>query len=66
MGGTCGTHGGKRNAYVVFVGNPEGRRPIPRSRSRWEYSVKMDVKGICGSVSVGFIWLRTGTGGRLL
>ena len=28
---------GKWKAYVDFVGNPERRRPLPRSRSRWEY-----------------------------
>ena len=27
MGGACGTHGGKRNAHRMMVGNPEGRSP---------------------------------------
>jgi len=28
MSGTCGTRGGKRNAYTVLVGIPEGKRPL--------------------------------------
>jgi hypothetical protein len=28
MGRTCSTHGEKRNAYRVLVGNPERKRPL--------------------------------------
>jgi hypothetical protein len=31
----CSTNGGKRNAYRIFVGNPEGKRPLGRLRRRW-------------------------------
>jgi hypothetical protein len=28
--------GDKRNAYKIFVGKPEGKRPLGRPRRRWE------------------------------
>jgi hypothetical protein len=28
------TNGGKRNAYRILVGNPEGKRPLGRTRLR--------------------------------
>jgi hypothetical protein len=34
-----------RNAYKVLVGNPEGKRPLGRSRHRWEDYIKMCLKG---------------------
>jgi hypothetical protein len=36
----------KKNAYRVLVGNPEGRRPLRRSRSRWEDNIRMDLGDI--------------------
>jgi hypothetical protein len=38
--------GAKRNAYMVFVGKPEGKRPLGRSRHRWEDNIKMDLREI--------------------
>jgi hypothetical protein len=35
-----------RNAYKIFVGKPEGKRPLKRPRRRWEDSIKMDLKEI--------------------
>jgi hypothetical protein len=35
-----------RNVYRVLVGKPEGKRPLERSRRRWEDGIKMDLKGI--------------------
>jgi hypothetical protein len=32
---------GKRNAYVVLMLKPEGKRPLGRPRRRWEDNVKM-------------------------
>jgi hypothetical protein len=29
------------NAYVIFVGKPERRRPLERSRLMWEKNIKM-------------------------
>jgi hypothetical protein len=34
MGGACSTNGEKRNAYMLLVGNPEGKRPLRRTRQR--------------------------------
>jgi hypothetical protein len=31
-------HGKKRNIYIIFVGNPEGNRPLGRPRCRWDNS----------------------------
>jgi hypothetical protein len=33
--------GYKRNAYMIFVGKPEGKRPLGRPRHRWEENIKM-------------------------
>jgi hypothetical protein len=32
-----------RGAHNIFVGRPEGRRPLRRSRRRWEDNIKMDL-----------------------
>jgi hypothetical protein len=34
----------KRNAYRILVGNPEGKRPLGRSRHRWVDNIKMDLR----------------------
>jgi hypothetical protein len=38
--------GEKRNAYMILVGNPEGKRPLGRPRRRWEDTIKMDLREI--------------------
>jgi hypothetical protein len=35
-----------RNVYRVLVGKPEGKRPLERSRRRWEDGIKMDLQEI--------------------
>jgi hypothetical protein len=47
MGGTC-TVRKKRGAWRALVGKPEGKRPLERSRRKWENNVKMDVKRVRG------------------
>jgi hypothetical protein len=32
--------GKEKSAYRVLVGNPEGKRPLGRSRCRWENNIK--------------------------
>jgi hypothetical protein len=32
--------------YKVFVGKPEGERPLGRPRRRWEYGIRMDLREI--------------------
>jgi hypothetical protein len=41
MGRTCGTYGERRGAYRALVGKPEERRPLGKSRRRWEDNIKM-------------------------
>jgi hypothetical protein len=36
--------GTKKNAYRMFVGKPEGKRPLGRHRCRWEDNIKMDLR----------------------
>jgi hypothetical protein len=35
--------GGRTCAYRIFVGRPEGRRPLGRSTRRWEDNIKTDL-----------------------
>jgi hypothetical protein len=35
-----------RGVYRVLVGKPEGKRPLGRSRHRWEDNIKMDLREI--------------------
>jgi hypothetical protein len=48
--------GEERNAYKILVGNPKGKRPLGRSRRRWENGIKMDL-GETGWGSVDWIQL---------
>jgi hypothetical protein len=41
MGGACSTYGVKERYTRILVGIPEGRRPLGRSRRRWEDNIKM-------------------------
>jgi hypothetical protein len=34
----------KRNVYRIFVGKPEGQRPLGRPRCRWKDNVKLDLR----------------------
>jgi hypothetical protein len=43
-----------RNSYRVLVGNPEGKRPLGRTRHRWEDNITMNLKGI---VCKGVVWV---------
>ena len=36
--------GDRRVAYTVLVGRLDGKRPLVRSRSRWENNIKLDLK----------------------
>jgi hypothetical protein len=36
----------KRDAYRILVGKPEGRRPIGRSRCKWDDNIRMDLREI--------------------
>ena len=47
MGGACGTYGGRERCAQGFRGwGPEGKRPLGRSRRRWEDNIKMDLEEV--------------------
>jgi hypothetical protein len=46
--------GEKRNAYRMFVGKPEGKRPLGRPRRRWVDSIKINLREIGGD---GVDWI---------
>jgi hypothetical protein len=37
---------GKRNAYRILVGKPEGKRPLGRPKCRWVNNIKMEFREI--------------------
>jgi hypothetical protein len=45
--------GGRRGAYRILVGRPEGRRPHGKPRRRWEDNIKMDLQ----EVGWGMDWI---------
>jgi len=46
MGGACSTMGERRGVYRVLVGKLELKRPLRRSRRRWEYNIKMELQEV--------------------
>jgi hypothetical protein len=34
----------ERKVYTVFVGKPEGKRPLGRQICRWEDGIRMDLR----------------------
>jgi len=36
----------KRNTHKIFVGKPEGKKPLGRSRHRWKDNIRMDPREI--------------------
>jgi hypothetical protein len=55
--------GKKRDAYRIFVGKPEGKRPLGKPRCKWVDNIGMDLGGMGW---IGLIWLRIWTSGGLL
>ena len=48
--------GEERGVYRVFVGKPEGRRPMGRPRRRWVDNIRTDLQEVgCGYMD--WIWL---------
>jgi hypothetical protein len=46
LGGACSTYGGEVGAYRVLARTPEGKRPLVRSRPRWEDNIKIDIQEV--------------------
>ena len=41
--------GERRGVYRVLLGKPEGKRPLGRTRHRWENNIKIDLQLVgCG------------------
>jgi hypothetical protein len=36
--------GEMRNMYKIVVGEPEGMRPLERTRRRWEDNIRIDLR----------------------
>jgi hypothetical protein len=62
----CSTNGGKRNGYRIFVGKPEGRRPLEDQDVGGWTILKQILERKDGMVWTGSIWFRIGTSGGLL
>jgi hypothetical protein len=45
------------NAYNVFVGNPDGKKPPGRPRRRWKDNIRMNIVLTGFRVWIGFISL---------
>jgi hypothetical protein len=57
--------GERSGVHRVLVGKPEVKRPLGRSRRRWNDNIKKVFQGLeCGVWTV--IWLRVETGGEHL
>jgi hypothetical protein len=54
--------GNRRDAYGVVGGGPQGKRPLTRSRSRWEDNNKMNLQEVGWGAWTGLIWLRIRVG----
>jgi hypothetical protein len=58
--------GARRDTCRILVGKPEGKRPLGRPRCQWEDNIKMYLQEVGWRAWARLIWLRIGTGGRLL
>jgi hypothetical protein len=38
--------GEMRNAYIILVGKPEGKKPLRRPSCKWEDNIRIDVREI--------------------
>ena len=56
--------GEERGMCRVFVGKPEGKRPLGRPRRRWVDNIRMDFQDV--GMGTGLGWPRIGTGGGRL
>jgi hypothetical protein len=50
--------GDRRGAHRFIVGKPEEKRPLGRSRRRWDDNIMMDLQEVCWGARTGLIWLR--------
>jgi len=55
-----------KNAYRIFVGEPDRKRPLGGSKRRWKIILEWILGKYGGKMWTGCIWLRIETRGRLL
>jgi hypothetical protein len=48
MGRACVAIGEERGVHRMLVGKPEGKRPLRRTRLRWEDKIKTDLQEVGG------------------
>jgi hypothetical protein len=58
--------GEERLVHRVFVGKPEGKRPLGRPRRRWDLILRWIFRKWDVRTRTILIWLRIGTGGGYL
>jgi hypothetical protein len=46
MGGEFSMDVGEKTPYRVFLGKPEGNRPLGRPRGRWKGNIKMNLQKV--------------------
>jgi hypothetical protein len=46
VGGICGTHGEEEKRLQVLIERPQWKRPLARTRRRWEDNIKMNLREI--------------------
>jgi hypothetical protein len=56
---------GRGKVCTGFVGKPEGKRRLGRTRHRYECNIKMDLQEVGWGTWTRLMWLRVGTGGGL-
>jgi hypothetical protein len=44
MSRACSAYGGEEMRVQIFGGKPEGKRPLGKSRYRWEDNIKKDLE----------------------
>jgi hypothetical protein len=49
--------------HRLLVKRFKGKRPLGRSRRKWEENIKMNLQEIGVVMGTGWSWLRFGTGG---
>jgi hypothetical protein len=50
--------GEERNVYRVFMGKPEGKKPLGRPRRRWDDGIRMDLREIGWGGGGGVDWIQ--------
>ena len=61
----CSRYGGEERSKQGFDEKAEGKRPLGRSRRRWENNIKQDLQVVRWWARNGLFWLRLGTVGGI-